>query len=996
MSPFRCATASGLLVSALSAATPLADPGPGSPSESARSFQVAEGLVFEQVLAEPQVAQPVSLTFDRRGRLWVVEYRQYPNPAGLRMVSHDQFWRAVYDKVPEPPPKGPRGADRISIHEDTDGDGTFDRHKVFVDGLNIATSVAFGSGGVYVLNPPYLLHYPDPDGDDTPDGPPTVLLSGFGLEDTHSVANSLRWGPDGWLYGCQGSTVTAHIRVHGPDGRALPGEAAYSQGQAIWRFHPGRRMYEVFSEGGGNAFGLEIDAEGRVFSGHNGGNTRGFHYQQGAYLQKGFDKHGPLSNPHAFGYFPPMAHPDVDRFTHTFVIADGNPLGAAFAGRLFGVEPLQGRVVMSAMESVGSTFKTRDIGYAVTSGDPWFRPVDIEPGPDGALYVADWHDANVNHYRNHEGKIDATSGRVYRLRAAGAGGVSTRIPNADDSGFWRGALSGTNRWLSRQALREIAEGRLRISGEAAEAVDRKAGPVAALNALWATELAGQLDAGAVASAFRSPFPAVRLWAVRLLVDRAGEPDAATFRRIVEMAGTETDPGVRAQLASSARRLPPKPSLALLKALLGHGPDAEDARQPLLVWWALETRCGDAPAAVLELASGDAFWDSTLVRRHLLGRLMRRFADTGRGEDLRVAEQLFGKAPDDVCRKALAQGFEEAFQGRTLAGVPDGLLEAVSRAGGASPVFELRRASPGAVERAVTLVSDPKAPLVRRVQVLAALGEARREGVSSALLALVRSDASTEVRRAALGALPAQDGAEVADGLVAMMGDLPAELKDSALGVLASRPQWSARLAEAVEAGRVGRDVVDAEALRRLKATGGAAARLAERLARGTDAGEAVPREAEISRIVAVVAKEGGSPYPGKTLFLQRCAGCHRLFGKGGEVGPDLTAQPRTDLASLVLNIVHPSAEVREGYEAQRVETVDGRSYGGFLADQDSQTVTLRTTDGRTVVLARKEVETMERVSGSLMPEGLLEGLTDTQLRDLFAYLRSTQPLNDGR
>ncbi len=996
MSPFRCATASGLLVSALSAATPVADPGPGSPSESARSFQVAEGLVFEQVLAEPQVAQPVSLTFDRRGRLWVVEYRQYPNPAGLRMVSHDQFWRAVYDEVPEPPPKGPRGADRISIHEDTDGDGAFDHHRVFVDGLNIATSVAFGGGGVYVLNPPYLLHYADRDGDDTPDGSPAVLLSGFGLEDTHSVANSLRWGPDGWLYGCQGSTVTAHVRVHGTDGRPIAGEPIYSQGQDIWRYHPGRRVYEVFSEGGGNAFGLEIDSEGRVFSGHNGGNTRGFHYQQGAYLQKGFDKHGPLSNPHAFGYFPPMAHPDVDRFTHTFVIADGATLGSVFAGRLFGVEPLQGRVVMSAMESVGSTFKTRDIGYAVTSGDPWFRPVDIELGPDGALYVADWYDANVNHYRNHEGKIDATNGRVYRLRAAGAGGVSTRIPSADDPGFWRGALSGTNRWLSRQALREIAEGRLRFTGGKSEAVDPKAGPVGALNALWATDIAGQLDAGAVASAFRSPFPAVRLWAVRLLVDRAGEPDAASFRGILDLAAAETDPGVRAQLASSARRLPPKPSLALLKALLGHGPDAGDARQPLLVWWALETRCGDSPSSVLELASDDGFWRSELVRRHLLGRLMRRFADTGRGEDLRVAEQLFGKAPDDVCRKALAQGFEEAFQGRTLAGVPDGLLEAVSRAGGVSPVFELRRASPGAVERAMALVSDAKAPLPRRIQVLAALGEARREGVAAALLELVRADASTEVRRAALGALPAQDGAEIADGLVSMLGALPAELKDSALGVLASRPAWSARLAEAVESGRLGREVVGVDALRRLKATGGAAARLAERLAGGTGSGDAIPRKSEISRIVAVVWKEGGSPYPGKTLFLERCAGCHRLFGKGGQVGPDLTAQPRNDLASLVLNIVHPSAEVREGYEAQRVETADGRSFGGFLADQDSQTVTLRTTDGRTVVLARKEIETMERVSGSLMPEGLLEGLTDTQLRDLFAYLRSTQPLNDGR
>ena len=155
--------------------------------------------------------------FDERGRLWVVQYLQYPFPAGLKMVSHDGVWRAVYDKVPPPPPHHFRGKDKITIHEDTDGDGVFDRHKTFVDGLNIATAVAHGRGGVWVLNPPYLLFYPDRNNDDVPDGDPEVHLQGFGLEDTHSVVNSLRWGPDGWLYAAQGSTVTGHVTRPGLD-----------------------------------------------------------------------------------------------------------------------------------------------------------------------------------------------------------------------------------------------------------------------------------------------------------------------------------------------------------------------------------------------------------------------------------------------------------------------------------------------------------------------------------------------------------------------------------------------------------------------------------------------------------------------------------------------------------------------------------------------------------------------------------------------------------
>src|SRR5207302_2792402 len=140
-------------------------------------------------LAESEVRQPLSLSFDERGRMWVMQYLQYPDPAGLKMISRDKHLRTVWDKVPPPPPNHYRGADKITIHE-LDADGKYTKHKTFVDGLSIATSCARGRGGVFVLNPPYLLFYPDRNNDDVPDGDPEVLLEGFGLEDTHSVSNS--------------------------------------------------------------------------------------------------------------------------------------------------------------------------------------------------------------------------------------------------------------------------------------------------------------------------------------------------------------------------------------------------------------------------------------------------------------------------------------------------------------------------------------------------------------------------------------------------------------------------------------------------------------------------------------------------------------------------------------------------------------------------------------------------------------------------------------
>ncbi len=334
------------------------DAGPLSPADSLSRMNTPDDLQVELALGDPDIGQPLQIKFDQRGRMWVAEYLQYPDPAGLKMVSRDKFLRTVYDKVPLPPPHHARGRDRISIHEDRDGDGYYETHGVFADGLNLATSFALGRGGVFVLNPPYLLFYPDRNRDDQPDGDPEVLLEGFGLEDSHSLANSLRWGPDGWLYAAQGSTVTGDIRRYGSQDPPV-----HSLGQLIWRYHPETRRYEIFAEGGGNAFGVELDQSGRIYSGHNGGDTRGFHYVQGGYYQKGFGKHGELSNPFAYGYFPPMAHPNVPRFTHTFLIYESQQLPPKYQGVLFGPGPLQGHIVMSRVGA--GSFQLANFGYRV-------------------------------------------------------------------------------------------------------------------------------------------------------------------------------------------------------------------------------------------------------------------------------------------------------------------------------------------------------------------------------------------------------------------------------------------------------------------------------------------------------------------------------------------------------------------------------------------------------------------------------------------------------
>jgi len=962
--------------------------GPVSPVESLKQFTVFDDLEIDQLLAEPLVKQPVFLNFDESGRMWVVQYQQYPHPAGLKMTSRDNYWRAIYDRVPSAPPNHIRGRDKITIHEDTDGDGVLDRHKTFVEGMNIVTSLAHGRGGVWVLNPPYLLFYPDNNRDDIPDSAPVVHLAGFGLEDTHSVVNSLRWGPDGWLYGAQGSTVTAKVRRPGLDENEI-----FSMGQNIWRYHPETRRYEVFAEGGGNAFGVEFDAQGRVFSGHNGGDTRGFHYVQGGYLRKGFTKHGPLSNPYAFGYFNSMPHNKVPRFTHNFIVYEGVGLPEKYFGKILGVEPLQGRVVMSDCMAVGSSFKTLDTGHPIKSSDSWFRPVDIKAGPDGAIYVCDWYDDQVNHYRNHEGRINPQNGRIYRLRAKGGQPVQPFDLGKLTTAELVGLLRHEDKWHRQTVLRLLADRRdatvlpllkIMLSNELGQA---------ALEAFWAVNICGGFNPEFAVETLRHANPHVRAWTVRLLGDDRLVPEA-TAAALARFAKSEPHVEVRGQLAATAKRLPVDQSLPIVHALLVHDSDAGDIYQPLMVWWALESKVAAYPGEVLGLFADETLWQTSLARSHILSRLMQRFTKAGSRADLLASAQLFEMAPNAESAKILMAGFEQAYKGRSMAVLPERLMEAMARHGGGSFALGLRRGAAKSVEEALQVIADPKADKLMRLQYIEILGEVPNAKAIPVLLGIVKSESAVELRRAALGALKPYSDSSIPPAVLAVYAGLPDVLRKAAGTLLASRVDWALKLLLTVDVGRLASGLVSAEVAVLLRSHGDQ--RVARLLAKhfANSVTDAAKLEQEIQRLAKIVMAKPGNPYEGKKLYTGSCGACHRLFEQGGQIGPDLTAYQREDLDTMLLNIVNPSAEIREGYENFLLSTKDGRLAGGFLVEEDNHSVMLRGFDGQDVTFARGEIRELKAQEVSLMPAGLLTGYNEGQIRDLMAYLRSSQPLNN--
>ena len=1004
-----------------------------SPKQSMDHFTIPDDLAVDLVLAEPIVSQPLFMNFDERGRLWVMQYLQYPEPAGLTLLSKDQWWRAVYDKIPEPPPRGVPGKDKITIHEDTDGDGIYDQHKTFVDGLNIATSFVQGRGGLWVLNPPYLLFYPDRNGDDVPDGDPEVHLSGFGIEDTHSVISSLRWGPDGWLYAAQGSTVSASIRPGPPrkdDGKKAA-LAVHSQGQNIWRYHPETGRYEIFSEGGGNAFGLEFDSAGRAFSGHNGGNTRGFHYMQGAYLQKGFTKHGPLSNPYSFGYFPAMEHHNVPRFTHEFIIYEGSggpfALPGRYQGKLFGAAAILNHVVMSDVERSGSTFKTRDIGYAIDSSDTWFRPVDVKDGPDGAVYVADWYDGQLAHTANYQGGLDREHGRIYRLRSKGSAKPGERIKSLPMKSLGSmtsvqlvGVLASPDRWHRETARRILADRTdASIIPILRKQLFESTGQLA-LESLWALSLSKGLDEATALEALDHVEPQVRLWVVRLLADQRKLPSDIAAR-VASLAKTEPDLEVRSQFAASAKRLPSDQSLPILRNLMLHDEDLADSRQPLMIWWGLESaidpwsrtslnaigpdtietpaqekppesRTGESP--VLRLFEDKSLWVRPLVQKEILPRLMRRFASTGQRADLTVCATLLKASPTADTTKALMQGFEEAFQGRSLSHVPAELVAALTASGGGSLSLKVRQGDVAAIDEALATIANEIAPAGKRAEYASLFGEVKQAKAVAVLLETLGRTADDGLKSVILTTLQAYSDAGIAAAVLKLYPNFNEDNRTVAQSLLVSRKPWAIALTDSVDRGEIAAASLPLDTVRRLtihrdnRLTG-----LIQKHWGSVEGATSTEMQSQMERYATVLAG-AGDPYPGKKLYMQMCGKCHTLHAIGGKIGPDLTTYKRDDLRQMLIHIVNPSAEIREGFETQVALTKDGRVVTGFLVEQDQQTVTLRSPDGQTVSLERSELDELNKSRKSLMPEGQLKDLTDEQLRNLFAYLRSSQPLND--
>lgn len=968
----------------------MADNTPPTPAtEAVKRFVMREGFVIDLVASEPDLAQPLFASWDSQGRLWVVQYLQYQFPAGLKIVEYDNHLRAQFDKVPEAPPHGVKGADKITVFTDTDGDGLYDHHQDVITGLNIATSVETGHGGIWVTNPPYLLFYPDPDEDGLPNADPEVRLSGFGIEDTHAVMNSLEWGPDGWLYGVNGSTTTG--KVVNP----ATGKEVSWQGQMVWRYHPDNREFEIYAEGGGNTFSLEIDSVGRVFSGTNNGNTRGMYYPQGSYGVKGWGKHGPLTNPYAFGFFPHMSHEgDTERFPQAFCIYEGGLYPDSFAGKIIAPNSLLNRVYVSDLRTDTSTFRTVDEPYLAQSPDRWFRPVFSGVGPDGCVYLCDWYDTRLSHVSPVD-DWDKGSGRIYRIRPEKAKPVYSHgnLTRLEPTQLLT-LLSDPNLWTRRRAGLELGWRGDQSILPALIALVRANQGQASLEALWAVNLLGGLNEELAIEWLGHQSPDVRRWVLRLVGDRrvAGPNLADTMS---ELAARESSVEVRSQMAASAKRLPPEVALPIIRNLLGRDEDGSDRHLPLMNWWALEAHAENAREEVLRMAADPAVWKHPLFREQIAERLMRRYAMAGGEENFEACARLLASAPDGDTAKRLMTGLQLAFQGTTLPPLPPALTKAMDDyeavSGENNLVLGVRRGDKAAFKKALAVVGDAQGDPLERIELAKLFGSLGDPAVVKPLLGILGKDEPSALKRVALQALGNYDEVSIAETILSRYGSsLPAEheVRSTADRVLAGRVEWAklylARIDRAeIKARDIAPDVVQLLAQHRDPEINGKIARHWPALRVRTSEENLV----EMERIKSVLQAGSGDPEAGRVHFQQRCMACHRLFEEGNLIAPDLTGYDRGNLDFWLPAIVDPSLEIREGFGNYVATMKDGRILIGMISEQSEEAITLRDVAGQTTHLKRADAQSIAATPVSLMPPGLLTGLSDEALRDLFAYLQ---------
>ncbi len=982
---------------------------PTEPQHALATFQVAQGCRLELVAAEPMVSDPVDACFDEHGRMFVAEMHGYPFSQEPTTLN--------------PKGGGKQDAGIIRLLEDSDGDGRMDKSVVFADNISWPTSVCCYDGGLFVLAPQYLYFFKDTDGDDRADIR-EVVLAGFGRGNVQALANGLRWGLDNHIYFAAGRN---------PAELTSSGKALFSARGRDIRFDPSSRSFELVT--GGQQFGHSIDDWGNRFvcsnSNHiqhviypqrylarnpllavgslirdiaaDGASARVFRIsppepwrivrQQWRAAEKGYKlvvsetgewKFMPLDPSQQPGVVP-TEYP-VGYFTSAtgITIYRGNAYRPAFRGNAF-VGDVGGNLVhRKRLAADGVTFSASraDPGEEfIRSSDNWFRPVNFVNAPDGALYILDMYRETIEHPHSIPEEIKqhldlqsgSERGRIYRVvDPSGSLARSERLGDLSSDQLVE-RLESTNGWTRATAQRLLYQRQdSSIAPDLGRLAQSSKNPSGRVHAIYALAGLDRLDETALEAALHDPHPRVREHAILLAEPYLVQTSHVQPKLISSLLALtrDEDHRVRFQLAFSLGEAASEQRVGGLARLAVDAELSSEIRTALL----------SSVNGVADLLSSKLLQSDRFTKQQQAAILMSELAlivgaDRDPAPALRTLSAATKERVPAVIQRAVLASLGEGLgrRGATLTG----LLQ--DRAA----TDQLRRQVSQLFERANQEARNESLALSDRVQAIGLLAFER--SATQELAEFLLPQVPPPLQQAAVSALAQHDSAAASRLLIDSWKTYGPQTRRHVIDTMLTSKQQIASLLAAVEVGNIGRSELERDKKQLLLDHPDDGIR---RRSRELFAGEIRSDRSSVVAEHRSVLELNGSVARGFDVFQRRCAVCHRVGEVGHQVAPELASVQNKSPADLLVSILDPNREAQPNFNAYNVVTYDGHVYSGIIASESENSLTLRRAEGKEDVVLRSNIEELVSTGKSLMPDGLEKDLSQQDLADVIAFVKS--------
>lgn len=1000
---------------------------PVEPEESLKHFVTPKGFEVKLFASEKNFqGKPIAMNWDERGRLWLCETFDYPN---------------------ELQPQG-QGRDRIQICEDTNGDWVADKFTIFAEKLSIPTAITFYRGGVIVQDGTETLYLKDTDGDDKADLR-KVLITGWGMRDTHGEVSNFQYGLDNWYYAMQGYNDSHPVLTNG---------------KAVTPFKQGFFRFKVEGEGdktavtdleflrstNNNTWGLGLSEEGIVFGSTANGNPSEFMPIPNRYYEAVRGWSSTVLNGIAdSNKFEPLDEDKVRQVDHHggFTAAAGHALYTArnypkeYWNRAAFVTEATGHLIATfIIREEGAGFRSKNSWNLLASNDEWSGPIMAEVGPDGNVWLIDWYNFIIQHnptpvgFKTGKGNAyeselrDKKHGRIYRLVYTGKGvegaepaavQPSNLNPDADAPAMMARptdlakanteqliAELGTGNFLWRRHAQRLIVEKVRFDGVQAliEIINDQAMDEIGLNgeitqAMWALHGRGVLDGEnrdalkAVTGALRHPSAGVRRNAVQVLPKN----DVSVASIIQSGVLKDKNPQVQLMALLALAEMPPSA-------------EAADAARIALT----TTSKGDrllTDAAIAAAARHDIYFLKSVVKNS--GKSDSPSADAltivaehyARGFPAETAPALVvslgGAKPEIVepIMSGMAKGWPKGKTVELSESADKALVEILGKlpanARGSLINLALRWGSKSlqthVAEISKTFMDitlDDKAPVADRAAAARQLIDFQKTDAEAprALLALITPKSSVELANGLLNAIAVSEAPEVGNTLVDNLNAMTPSVRPTAIRLLLGRTDWTRALVQGLEEGRL--RLTELSLDQKLALSNHVDKAIRDKVKPLMAKGGALPnpdRQKVVDELMPLTEKEGDA-VAGKAVFKKTCIKCHTHSGEGTRIGPDLTGMAVHPKKELLTHIIDPSRSVEGNFRIYSVTTDDGKVFTGLLASESKTAIELIDVEAKKHQILRENIDELVASPKSLMPEGFEKQHTQQELTDLLEFL----------